>query len=315
MSAFDDIEPYSGSPPAGYLADWLGILTDAKFRTMFGVDAEKVGGHGVTTRRPVIEDGEGWFENLSAVAAARAASGQYVMMTLGACYGAQAVGAYTALRKLNPMPATLVAVDPEPDNIQWVAKHFRDNGIAPEDHWLLASAISDSNDPVLFPVGSPGTGAQNCYSTNEPNARKYYLQELLKNPGAEEALRRILTNNTTGMQKDLVEGMGFNAEIKFVSSVTIKDLLGPFRRVDYIEVDMQQSEIIAIPPAIDVLTAKAKRMHIGTHGKDVHSALATLFRDAGWTTIFDYEPNELFETPFGRFSTNDGVLAVVNPRV
>ena len=37
---------------------------------------------------------------------------RYVMITLGACYAAQAVGAYRALQMLNPMPCRLVAVEP-----------------------------------------------------------------------------------------------------------------------------------------------------------------------------------------------------------
>jgi hypothetical protein len=45
--------------------------------------------------RPVfrfIGDGEGWFEAVNWVEAAREARGRYVMITLGACYAAQAVG-------------------------------------------------------------------------------------------------------------------------------------------------------------------------------------------------------------------------------
>ena len=51
-----------------------------------------MGGRAVTTRLPVIADGEGWFETVNWVEAAREARGRYVMVTLGACYAAQAVG-------------------------------------------------------------------------------------------------------------------------------------------------------------------------------------------------------------------------------
>ena len=49
------------------------------------------------------------------------------------------------------MPYKLVAVEPEPENCEWIARHMRDNGIDPDAQWLLPCAISDRNEPVLFP--------------------------------------------------------------------------------------------------------------------------------------------------------------------
>ena len=131
------------------------------------------------TRLPTIEDGEGWFEAANWMLAARAARDRYVMATLGACYGAQAVGSCRALQFFNPMPYKLVAVEPEPENYEWTRRHMRDNGIDPDDQWLVKSAISKRNDPVLFPIGSPGSGAQNCVATNESFSRKIYAEEII----------------------------------------------------------------------------------------------------------------------------------------
>src|SRR5262245_59325746 len=206
---FEGIKPWSGRVPAGYLVDFLGTLTDARFRAMYGVDPTRAGGEILTTRLPTIADGEAWFEAVNWVVAAREAHRSYTMITLGACYAAQAVGSYRALQQLNPMPAKLVAVEPEPDNYQWSMRHMRDNGIDPEEHWLLPYAISDSTDPVYFPVGSPGTGAQNCYSTNEKTTREFYVRELLSRGNIDETVRNLVLHNTTGMTKDLVPGANF----------------------------------------------------------------------------------------------------------
>lgn len=311
--AFRGVKPWTGPVPAGYMVDFLGTLTDAKFRVPFGVDPTAVGGRPGSTRLPVIGDGEGWFEAVNWVEAAREARGRYVMMTLGACYAAQAVGAYRALQLLNPMPCKLVAVEPEPENCQWIRRHMRDNGIDPDDHWLVPLALSDRNDPVLFPVGSPGTGAQNCVSTNEATSREIYAREIVASGRVEDALRNLLIHNTTGLTKDLVPGSNFMAEIKVVSAVTLADLLGPFERVDYIEADMQQSEIVVIPPFIDLLKRKVRRVHIGTHGREVHRALYQLFDKQGWEIVFSFEPNGTYATDVGTFATNDGVLTVLNP--
>ena len=310
---FDGIEPWAGQVPRGYLVDFLGTLTDVNFRTMFGVNPADAVGSYQETRLPRIEDGEGWFEAVNWIVAAREARNSYTMATLGACYGAQAVGSYRALQLLNPMPCKLVALEPEPENYEWTRRHMRDNGIDLDKQWLVKAAISATNDPVLFPVGSPGTGAQNCVSTNEENSRKIYANEIIAAGRANETLHNLMTNNSTGIMKDLVPGQNFPAEIKMVSAVTLADILSPFDVLDYLKSDIQQSEILVFPPYMDVVKRKVRRVHIGTHGKDVHSALLGLFKKDGWDIIFDFAPNSAFESALGDFTTNDGVLTMRNP--
>ncbi len=312
---FDGIKPFAGEVPRGFAVDFIGALTDANFRTMWGVDPATTGGTFVETKLPTIADGEGWFEAANWVMAAREARDRFVMVTLGACYGSQAVGSYKALQQLNPMPYKLVAVEPEPDNVQWVIRHMRDNGIDPDDQWIVSQAIGDKNDPVLFPVGSPGSGAQNCFSTNENAAREFYVKEIIKSGRVEEALTNLLMHNTTGLKKDLVPGSSYNfmSEIKVMSAVTLKDILSPFDIVDYVESDIQQSEILVFPPFMDLLKKKVRRIHIGTHGREVHDTLLALFKRDGWEIVFDFAPNMTHNSALGSFVTNDGVLTVRNP--
>ena len=313
---FAGVEPFCGEVPEGYIVDFMGILTDARFREMFGVNPANVRGGQVRTELPRLngkENGEDFIERANWFAAARAARERFVMITLGACYGAQAVGSARALQLVNPMPYKLVAVEGDPENCQWIVRHMRDNGIDPDRQWLVEAAISDHNAPVLFPVGSPGTGAQNCVATNEDVSREVYADELIGSGRAEEALRSLLVNNSTGITKDLVPGRNFSAEIKFVSAVTLKDILGPFDLVDYLESDIQQSEILVFPPFMDVLKRKVRRVHIGTHGRDVHRVLHDMFKRQGWEMVFSYEPNAEHDSALGQFTTNDGLLTVRNP--
>jgi hypothetical protein len=315
-SIFDGITPWEGFVPKGYVADFLGILTDFKFHVLSGVDPMTVGGGHVQTSLPVIGNGgngEGWFEAVNWLASARAARGRYVMITLGAHYGAQAVGAFKAVQRANPMPCKLVAVEPVPENCAWMVQHMRTNGIDPNDHWLVQTAVGASNDPIYFPVGAPGTGANNSYATNEAAARTLYADMFIKQGKAEQALRNLIMNNTTGIAKDLVPGRNQMAEIKLMSCVTLKDLIGPFDVVDYLESDIQQSEILVFPPYIDLLRRKVRRILIGTHGRDVHTTLHDLFARTGWDIVFSYEPNATHESARGQFVTNDGVLTVRNP--
>ena len=310
---FADLEPWSGEVPEGFLVDFIGALTDVNFRLDFGATTDMAKQRTATTVLPTIGDGEGWFEAVNWVEAAREAQGRFVMMTLGACYGGQAVGAYFALQKINPMPCRLVLVEPDPNNCEWIVRHLRDNGLDPDDHWIVPYAISDTTDPVFFPVGSPGSGAQNCFASNEAAARQSYADQLISNGGADKALRNLLLTNSTGITKNLVPGRDWTAEIKLMSAITLRELLGPFDVVDYLESDIQQSEILVFPPCMELLRKKVRRILIGTHGQDVHGTLHKLFEERGWEIIFSYAPNATYESPMGSFSMNDGVLTVKNP--
>ena len=316
LDAFDHLTPWSGHVPQGYLTDFLGILTDIKFRPTLGLDWSSVGGGNVTTSLPTLgggENGEGWFEAINWLAAAQEARERFVVISLGAHYGAQLVGAHRMLQLVNPMPSTLVALEAEPENYAWISEHMRDNGIDPNAHWLVPMAISDSPAPVLFPVGAPGTGANNCIATNSPESRRIYADLVIRDGDPNTTLRQLLADNTTGITQAALPGQPYMMEIKVVSALTLEDLLGPFDRVDFIEADIQQSEIVVFPPFIDVLRKKVRRIHIGTHGKDVHASLEKLFADNGWDIVFSFEPNAQHECALGRFELNDGILTVRNP--
>jgi hypothetical protein len=314
-NVFYGITPWAGTPPAGFTVDFVGTLTDLKFRTIYDVPSDLTGGKFVQTRVPTMAEGEGWFEAVNWVEAARAARGRFVMITLGACYGAQAVSCYRTLQMLNPMPSKFVAVEGIPENIEWTKQHMRDNGMDPDQHWLVRAALSNTNKPVLFPVGFPGLGVQNCFSTNEDVARSAYANEIIAKGQAAEALKNILLHNNTGLTKNLIPGQNTPGEIKIVSAITLHDILSPFDVVDYLEADIQQSEIVAIPPFMDILKRKVRRIHIGTHGGEVHRSLSQLFAHEGWDMLFNYSPHRSYNTALGSFSTNDGVLTVRNPKL
>jgi hypothetical protein len=316
---FAEIMPWAGVLPSGFTIDFLGTQTRKAFLEPWGHDPIFVDGAYIEIPRPSLngkeKNGELWFEWVDWIMAAREARERFVMITLGALYGYQAVGSYRAVQLLNPLPCKLVAVEPIVENMERTRLHMQDNGIDPDDHWLLTTALGADNAPVFFPVGSPGLGAQNCISTNEPSAREDYLARLIDEGRAEEALHNILLHNTTGLKKEIIPGTGYMAEIKPVSTITLKDVLSPFDRVDFLEADIQESEIIVFPPFRALLKRKVHRIHIGTHGKNVHQALLQMFVEDGWEIIFAFEPDSVHETALGSFATNDGILSVRNPGV
>jgi hypothetical protein len=302
-------------PGEGYMVDALGIVTDGRIHRI-GPKALPAGPRQVPLPALVAEGdehGEGYFELIDWMVAAEEAREQFVMISLGASYGGQLVGAYRALQLLNPLPAKLVAVEADPEGCEWTRRHFRDNGIDPDDHWIVQAAVSDSNTPVLFPIGAIASGAANCVSTNEPKAREIWIERIRRKGDPAAAFENLIRHGSTGLVHEVTDG--FSGEVRFVSAVTLADLLANFERVDLLECDMQQSEIVALPPFLDRLRRKVKRLHIGTHGEDIHRSLHRLFAGTGWEVVFNYPPNLTHDTALGRFRTNDGILTVRNPDI
>lgn len=311
---FQGIEPFRGKTQPGFLIDFLGIRTRFKFRAewlnLFQMQTSEL----IETSFPTPENsGEFWFEALNWFESARVAKDNYVMFSLGAHFGYQAVGAAVALRRTNPMPFKLVCVEPEPTQIEWIKEHMQDNDIEPRDYWIVPLVLNSTVNPVFFPVGAPGSGAQNSFSTNEEIARKNYVKEIVKKGDVNEALENLIMKYSTSINKTLIPGTDMIGEIKILSATTLSMLLGPFDYVDFIESDIQESEKLVFPECIEVLTEKVKRISIGTHGKENHKDLVKLFKKARWEVVFDFLPETIHQTDLGPVEMNDGVLVVVNP--
>jgi hypothetical protein len=320
---FENIALWRGVVPPGFMADFLGTLTAREFlqdivqfagaRSVYRAALDAPAGLPIA---PTIGDGgngERWLEAVDCIIAALEAKDRFVMASLGAFYGYQAVSCHRAIELLNPMPCKLICIEPLAEKIAWIRRHMRDNGIDQDRQWLIQAAIGESNAPVLFPVGAATIGGHNCVSTNDISARKNYIQMLLAEHRCKQALSDILLRNSTGIVKDLIADSNFTAEIQFVSCVTLSDVLGPFDFVDYVESDIQQSEMSVFLPAMDVMRRKVRRLHIGTHGGDVHAALHRMFAESGWEIVFSYAPDGRHGSALGPFTTGDGVLTVRNP--
>jgi FkbM family methyltransferase len=305
------VTPWCGEVPDGYVVDFLGILRDGKF---LWNQAGPCGGQYVTTSLPTLAtDGEGWFEVADWLISAHEARQQYVAVSLGASFGYQLVGAWKALQAVNPLPARLVAVEPVPQNCAWIRRHMATNGINPDDHWIIQAALGHDNEPVLFPVGAPGTGLQNSHVVNATESRQSYAEALRRQGQCERVLESILLYNSTGIMREL--GHGYSAELKLVSAVTLRDVLAPLDRIDLLEVDIQQSEIEVIPPCMEIVNRKVRRIHVGTHGREAHDLLRALFSRAKWEIVFDYAPNSRHVTGRGSMDLGDGILTARNPAV
>ena len=312
------VTPWAGHVPDGYATDFLGILRDEKFlwndNFLRNDMRPSTPGGGYVTELPTLATfGETYFEIADWFYSALDASDRYVVVSLGAAYGSQLVGAWKALQAVNPMPAHLVAVEPVPANCEWTRKHMLDNGINPDEHSIIQAALGADNEPILFPIGAPGTGVTSAIGVNSASSRQVYLNLFQQSNQSERILRNILLFNSTGVSQEL--GLGYVGELKFVSALTLRDVLSPFDRIDLLEVDIQRSELDVIAPCFDTVNRKVRRVHIGTHGRDIHAALRALFSNAGWQIVFDYAPDSRHQTERGVLELGDGILSARNPAV
>jgi hypothetical protein len=56
-----------------------------------------------------------------------------------------------------------------------------------------------------------------------------------------------------------------------------------------------------------------KRLHIGTHSKEIEAGLRQLLSAHGWRCHADYPLSSTSETPWGPVSFENGVQSWVNP--
>ena len=79
--------------------------------------------------------------------------------------------------------------------------------------------------------------------------------------------------------------------------------------------DIEGQELPTIRSTIDELDRKLKRLHIGTHGKEIEDELRQLLSSHGWDCLADYSVFSTSETPWGTINFENGVQSWVNPRL
>src|SRR5262249_13225188 len=100
-----------------------------------------------------------------------------------------------------------------------------------------------------------------------------------------------------------------------VRAVTLSSILRRLGVVDLIDLDVQGAEADVLESAADSLADKAKRVHIGTHSREIEDRCRVLFRALGWECRNDYGLREEADTPYGRIWFSDGVQTWLNPRL
>ena len=297
---FSRFQSFCGSVPAGYSVDFLGTKTHRQVGLGMASYPE---GARVETSTPAID--EEYFEWIDLLESVIAAERSYTMIELGAGYGRWVIRAALALKQFNhQLPYRLIAVEAEPTVFQWLRQHFRDNEIHESKHLVIHGAVSEApDDEVLFYIGGPRGGPYD----RRPN--EWYGQFLTKD------------YDVAGEYEDDGEYCGYKvrrhrSEWRSISipSVSLARLLKDLQQVDLIDMDIEGQELPAIRSNIAELDLKVKRLHIGTHGKEIEDELRQILSSRGWDCLADYSLFSTSETPWGVISFENGVQSWVNPR-
>lgn len=312
MDVFAEIKPWKGEVQKGRHRTFIGALQPIE-----PWERDKAFPEETEYQEPDMPNGrwgEGLFEWISTVMAIRAAKNRFTAVSLGAHFGGPLVDAALALRQLNPMPFLLVGVEADPNMCAMMHEHFRENGIDSKDHWIINCAVNDTNDPVVFTVSEMRTGSNTTLHRRED--RETLFNTIEAAGLSVETLRNVLMEGSTQLYVPIASMEGTpeaRGELRFVSTVSVADVLGPLPFVDYLEIDIQQSEEWSLPPAREILKHKVRFLHLGTHGMALHRNMVDMFAADGWDVLVDLLPGTRFSTPDGPFTTCDGVLTAYNP--
>lgn len=226
---------------------------------------------------PVDEELFEWIALLGAISTAR---GRFCFAELGAGWGRWSASA-AALCRQRSIPFDLIAIEAEPSHFEWMKLVFSDNGIDPDDHFLVLGAVGDSDGELL--LAGP----------DDP-LRSY------GNRAIEESERA-----------DWEKLPGY--VLRPVRSLSLKTLFERHPYVDLVDVDVQGSEVAVVSGGMHTLNEKVGAVHIGTHSHEIEAALAAVFAAHGWLSAFSFPCLGTSETPFGAVTFGDGVQTWVNP--
>jgi FkbM family methyltransferase len=279
--------------PADVDVDFLGVKTRRSFFADMAKGSEAPAG---PVYPPFSNEYFEWIDIFEGIEEAR---GTFLMLDLGAGYGRWCVRAALAARRKPDLCFRCIAVEPEPEHFRWLLQHFQDNELDVREHELIWAVAGAQPGFVPFWVG---------------RSSGWYGQAVAKRPATPlpdvRARSRLRARSILGMPPVLD---ATEATVIWVPTITLPDALAAYRRIDLIDMDIQGTELEVLTSAIDFVTERVRRIHIGTHSPEVEEGLRELFLSAGWQNLNDYPGQSRMMTPYGEVDFEDGVQTWLNP--
>ena len=274
----------SGAVPPGYFAYFLGNLT--RVEVFAGGFSPEERARYDRERFEVFSDpspGDNVVDCVVMLEAIVEARGEFTMMALGAGWGRWLAAAACAARQCENLRVRLIGVEAEPTHFQWMLQHLRDNQIDPADHDLVEAAISTTRGDAWFYVGKPDS---------------WYGQSIIQDAA--------LTADPASLEID------YNSErARRVKTIELHELTASYRKIDYLQLDVQGVELDVLSSRPEILDEKVKRINVGTHSHDIEHGLRELFSGLGWHCQYDVPLNGQMQVNLAGLTLGDGVQAWV----
>jgi FkbM family methyltransferase len=227
--------------------------------------------------RPVFD--EEYFEFVDVLESVRDSNEAYVMMELGAGFGRWGIRAGLAARRRGIRDVNLLFVEGLPKHVRWLNEALALNDLTSVST-VVPKAIAYTGGPVEFMIESENDGSD-------------WFGQGIAFPGA--------------------DGVGYRTQL--VESTTFEQIAAPYNRIDLVDMDLQKAERELVVNSMETLTAKVRRVHIGTHLPEIEAEIRVAFERAGWRKIWDFACGRENETPFGPIRFVDGVQGWINPHL
>jgi FkbM family methyltransferase len=207
-----------------------------------------------------------------ALRAVLAASTELVVVELGAGWGPWLISLAFAARQRGILKLRLVAVEGSEEHFAYLATHFRDNGLDPEEHTLLHGVVGEADGVADFPILADPAAAWGDAAIFA-NGSRSRLRQLCRTG------YHLLRAAGRAWRKKAAKGPPLTRRVPCFSLAT---LLGPLPTVDLVHVDIQGHEYKVLASARKVLSARVKRIVIGTHGRAIEQQLLDELGSQGW---------------------------------
>jgi FkbM family methyltransferase len=234
---FDRFPPFEGVVPAGFTADFSGVLVDPR---MFDPEAPAPAEPRFMRIGTPTCTGEGYFDLIALAHAVDAARGRFVMIELGAGYGywLSEGGGLARRRGLAPF---LVGVEADPGHFELMRRHLANNGFKPEESRLFEAAVPPVDGEVYFTVGPEWGWGQAI--VDDPN----YRQE------------------------------GTDGQVHQIPAIALTTILADLEWVDALHMDVQGVEFEVLQAAKSEVDRKVRTLIIGTESPTIETNLRALF--------------------------------------
>lgn len=177
----------------------------------------------------------------------------FTMIELGAGWGPWMVSMGIAARSRGITDIRLVGVEADESHHQWISDHFRDNGFDASQHTMIRGIVGPADGDAEFPVlDNPA---------EDWGARANYL-----------SLPRTLRGVFARHRRPMVR----------LKCVSIPTLVRPLDHVDLLHIDIQGAEADTIAAALPALSAKVRRIVVGTHSRALEQRIRHTMTRHGW---------------------------------